>query len=254
MGADALQAVAGYSGNEWKLTLLDESRKSFSVSGVSMQNGTVSFSYSSAQTGTDEYISAVVVDNGAVTYYGRVLQLDGTVNGANGTASLSLPADVTLSANTKLYVFNEQYNGDQKTDYASDFIDITSIVIADGGKVELRTNETHIQWKYKSEGDDAWRDLLALSAIAGGGSGSDGADGADGREIELQNNGTTIQWRYKGDTTWNDLVDLSALTGAAGQDGKDGQDGADGREIELQNNGTTIQWRYVGDTTWNRSC
>jgi len=133
-----------------------------------MQNGTVSFSYSGAQTGTDEYISAVVVDNGAVTYYGHVLQLDGTANGANGTASLSLPADVTLSANTKLYVFNEQYNGDQKTDYASDFVDITSIVIADGGKVELRTNETHIQWKYKSEGDDAWRDLLALSAIAGG--------------------------------------------------------------------------------------
>ena len=251
VGADALQAVAGYSGNEWKLTLLDASRKSFSVSGVSMQNGTVSFSYSGAQTGTDEYISAVVVDNGAVTYYGHVLQLDGTANGANGTASLSLPADVTLSANTKLYVFNEQYNGDQKTDYASDFVDITSIVIADGGKVELRTNETHIQWKYKSEGDDAWRDLLALSAIAGG-DGSGGSDGADGREIELQNNGTTIQWRYKGDTTWNDLVDLSALTGAAGQDGKDGQDGADGREVELRVDGGYIQWRYTtgSDTEW----
>lgn len=47
------------------------------------------------------------------------MQLDGTTNGASGTASLSLPSGVTLSDTTKLYVFNEQYNGDYKTDYAS---------------------------------------------------------------------------------------------------------------------------------------
>ena len=240
VGTDALQSVSDDSGSEWKLTLLDEGRGSFSVSGASMSGGTVSFSYSGAQTGTDEYLSAVVVENGAVTHYGRILQLDGTAGGESGTASLSLPAGVTLSGNTKLYVFNEQYNGDKKTGYASDLVDIIPAVSADGREVELRANDTHIQWKYVDEGDDAWRDLVALSALTGG----DGSDGADGREIELQNNGTTIQWRYKGDTTWNDLVDLSALTGAAGQDG------ADGREIELQNNGTTIQWRYVGETEW----
>lgn len=99
-----------------------------------MSGGTVSFSYSGAQTGTDEYLSAVVVENGAVTHYGRILQLDGTAGGESGTASLSLPAGVTLSGNTKLYVFNEQYNGDKKTDYASDLVDIIPAVSAVAGR------------------------------------------------------------------------------------------------------------------------
>ena len=114
-----LTAVSDYTGSEWKLTLLDSSRDSFSISGATVNNGTIRFSYSGAQTGTNEYISAVVVESGTITHYGRIFQLDGTTYGANGTASLSLPAGVTLSENTKLYVFNEQYNGDYQTDYAS---------------------------------------------------------------------------------------------------------------------------------------
>ena len=68
--------------------------------------------YSNAQTGTNEYISVVIEDKGEITHYGHILQLDGTTNGASGTASLTLPAGVTLDNDTKLYVFNEQYNGD----------------------------------------------------------------------------------------------------------------------------------------------
>ena len=33
----------------------------------------------------------------------------------------------------------------------------------DGREVELRTTDTHIQWRYAGEGDDAWRDLVALA-------------------------------------------------------------------------------------------
>ena len=120
---NGLTTVADYLGNEWKLTLLDSDRN-FTVSGESWNENTLTFSYSGAQTGTNEYISAVIEDNGVITYYGRILQLDGTTNVAGGTASLSLPDDVTLSDTTKLYVFNEQCNGDKLTDYASELKNI----------------------------------------------------------------------------------------------------------------------------------
>lgn len=131
--AGAIFEIGDYTGSEWKLTLLDASRNNFSISSTPVNDGKISFSYSGAQTGTNEYISVVVVDNGAITHYGRILQLDGTTNSESGTASLSLPAGVTLSKNTKLYVFNEQYNGgandDTKlTDYASQLIDVQSSV------------------------------------------------------------------------------------------------------------------------------
>lgn len=116
---NGLAAVANYSGNEWKLTLLDSDHNSFSVSNQTWNGNTLTFSYSGAQTGTNEYISAIIEENGAITYYGRILQLSDAPTGANGTASLSLPSGVALSDTTKLYVFNEQCNGDKLTDYAS---------------------------------------------------------------------------------------------------------------------------------------
>lgn len=120
-----LTAVADYTGNEWKLTLLDSSRDSFSVSNQTWSGNRLTFSYSDARTGTNEYISAVIEDNGVITYYGRILQLDGTTNDESGKANLSLPSGVTLSETAKLYVFNEQYNGDYKTDYASELKNIS---------------------------------------------------------------------------------------------------------------------------------
>lgn len=110
-----LTAVQNYSGNDWKLTLKDSTRSSFAISNGKWSGNTLTFSYSGAQTGTNEYLSAVILENGAITYYGRILQL----TSASGTASLSLPSGVTLSDTTKLYVFNEQVNGDKRTDYAS---------------------------------------------------------------------------------------------------------------------------------------
>lgn len=113
-----LTAVDAYTGNDWKLTLLDSDRN-FTVSDESWNENTLTFSYSNVQTGTNEYISAIIEENGAITYYGRILQLSDAPTGASGTASLSLPDGVALSETAELYVFNEQYNGDYKTDYAS---------------------------------------------------------------------------------------------------------------------------------------
>ena len=139
-GANGLAAVADYSGSDWKLTLLDSSR-TFAVSNAMLGGNTVTFSYSGAQTGVNEYLSAVIMDqNGTIAYYGRILQ----PTSASGTASLTLPSGVTLSDTTKLYVFNEQYNGDKRTDYASKLCQVTpetlqapSVIITalPGGKV-----------------------------------------------------------------------------------------------------------------------
>lgn len=122
-GANGLAAVADYSGSDWKLTLLDSSR-TFAVSNAMLGGNTVTFSYSGAQTGVNEYLSAVIMDqNGTIAYYGRILQ----PGSASGNASLTLPSGVTLSDTTKLYVFNEQYNGDKLTDYASELIALSPV-------------------------------------------------------------------------------------------------------------------------------
>ena len=229
-----LGSVGDYNGNEWKLTLLDGSR-SFSVSGAitNASQNMVSFSYSNAQTGPNEYISAIIVVNGAITHYGRILQLDGTVNGASGMINLTLPTDVT-SSSAKLYVFNEQYNGDYRTDYASGLmgLDMPSIGSGtqDSRQVELRSTDPHIQWKYTDEGEEAWRNLASFDDLTGD-KGQDGRDGADGLTPYIGGNGN---W-------W--IGDTDTGIKAAGTDGADGRDGADGvgiADIRINENGELI--------------
>ena len=236
-----LGSVGDYNGNEWKLTLLDGSR-SFSVSGAitNASQNMVSFSYSNAQTGPNEYISAIIAVNGVITHYGRILQLDGTVNGASGMINLTLPTDVT-SSSAKLYVFNEQYNGDYRTDYASGLMGLEMPSIGSGTQdsrqVELRSTDTHIQWKYTDEGEEAWRNLASFDDLTGdkgqdGRDGADGQDGADGLTPYIGGNGN---W-------W--IGDTDTGIKAAGTDGADGRDGADGLTPYIGSNGN---W-WIGDT------
>ena len=148
--------IANYTGNDWKMTMLDKDRQ-FAISDVQISGSTVSFSYSGAKTGTNEYISAVIMTNGELTHYGRVLELDGTVNGADGdNVSISIPSGMTLDADTELYLFNEQYNGgvndDTKlTDYASALVkakDTTAPALT-AGEV-TRMNDTSATVKFTS--------------------------------------------------------------------------------------------------------
>ena len=69
-----LSAVSDYNGNEWKLTLLDESRD-FDVAEETASGNpgdTITLNYSGATTGTNEYISVIIADDSGVQYYGRV--------------------------------------------------------------------------------------------------------------------------------------------------------------------------------------
>lgn len=124
--------AVGTGTGEWKLTLLDNSRKSFTASagtGTALMqkpgysDWTVSIDYSGAPTGANEYVSAMLADeSGTPLYYGRIVS-----SSASGTARVTIPAGLAPGSYT-LKVFSEQYNGDKQTDYASTFENINLTV------------------------------------------------------------------------------------------------------------------------------
>ena len=120
-----LAEVSKYSGNEWKLTLLD-SRRNFAVTEKTVSaapDDTVTLNYKGATTGKNEYISVIIADNNGAQYYGRVAQ----PTAKSGTVEIKIPSDIAPGDYT-MKVFSEQYNGDCKTDLASAFADVTLTV------------------------------------------------------------------------------------------------------------------------------
>ena len=120
-----LTEVSEYSGNEWKLTLLD-SRRNFAVTEKTVSavpDDTVTLNYKGATRGKNEYISVILADNNGAQYYGRVAQ----PTAKSGTVEIKIPSDIAPGDYT-MKVFSEQYNGDCKTDLASAFADVTLTV------------------------------------------------------------------------------------------------------------------------------
>ena len=120
-----LTPISEYTGSEWKLTLLDNSRN-FAVTEKAVSaapDGTLTLHYSGATTGANEYISVILADNSGAKYYGRVAQ----PTAESGTVAIKIPSDLAPGSYT-LKVFSEQYNGDRKTDYASNFTNIALTV------------------------------------------------------------------------------------------------------------------------------
>ena len=120
-----LTPIPEYSGNEWKLTLLD-SRRNFAVTEKTVSaapDDTVTLNYKGATTGKIEYISVILADNNGAQYYGRVAQ----PTAESGTVEIKIPSDIAPGDYT-MKVFSEQYNGDCKTDLASAFADVTLTV------------------------------------------------------------------------------------------------------------------------------
>lgn len=105
-----LTAVPSLAVDEWKLTLEDDSRdSSFQITGKYSSSDYLYLDYVGAQTGENEYISGNISDRD-LTHYGRLAKVtDGS--GTVKIAKSSIPDGF-------LYVYNEQYNGDYRTDYA----------------------------------------------------------------------------------------------------------------------------------------
>ena len=115
--ADLTTPIAEYAGDEWKLTLHDSDRDNFTAKTVLVNGSVLEVEYKNAKVGDNEYISAVIKDaDGSISRYTRVVQLDGTTNGTRGRAAIDLTG-IDMTGKT-LCVFNEQFNGDHKTDYA----------------------------------------------------------------------------------------------------------------------------------------
>lgn len=157
--ADAIFEIGDYTGNEWKLTLLDNSRN-FAVTeeAASGKPGdTITLNYAGATTGTNEYISVIIADENGAQYYGRVAQPDTD----SGTVNVTIPTGLTDGTYT-LYVFSEQYNGGEQddtklTDYASAFETVALTVSSDTTAPTLtpgsatRDSETAATVKFTSD-------------------------------------------------------------------------------------------------------
>ena len=116
--ADGMFKIPEYSGDEWKLTLLDDTRtfRVTETTAAGKPGGTVTLNFSDPRTGLNEYISAIIEGENGAAYYGRIMK----PTSIDRQLSFTLPHDLA-SGNYKLHVFSEQCNGDYQTDYASRF-------------------------------------------------------------------------------------------------------------------------------------
>ncbi len=125
---DGFKAVPEYTGNEWKLTIKDSSRKIYaSAAKTNLKAGeSLSVEYFGAiNIGENEYISAMIADSaGNILYYGHVAHNN---QSQSGTANITVPSDLADGSYT-LKLFSEQCNGDYKTDYAGEFRNISFTV------------------------------------------------------------------------------------------------------------------------------
>lgn len=162
----------------YKLTFSDSDRR-FSVSETKVtadKSKKVTFTYKDASTGDNEYISAMIVKGNEVLYYGQLKNIKNTAD-ASGTVDFSIPVDIDYGEYT-LKIFNEQINGDYRTDLSSGFSDVSltvseEVIIPDNEKTitlgysALSDSDTenkkfdYIYYKTRKEGTDAtkWRVL-----------------------------------------------------------------------------------------------
>lgn len=149
VGANSLTAVGESTVDSWKLTVIDDSHKSFAATigngsatieqSIGYDAWTLPISYSGAVAGENEYVSVLICNQtGTAVYYGHIAE-----NSASGTVDLVMPQG--LSGKYTIYVFAEQCNGDNATDYGS-ALTSAEIVIADG------MAEVH-KWGLVLEGD-----------------------------------------------------------------------------------------------------
>ena len=164
-----LTAVDDYTGSEWKLTLLDNSRN-FAAATTAVTDDTLTLSYSGAATGANEYISAIIKDNsGNITHYGRLKNTTEAAD-ASGTVNIDL-SGIDMTSKT-LYVFSEQYNGDYMTDYASALQEISLNVLSKettpqavftaAGDSSGTLSNVDASMKYSTDGGASWTDITGI--------------------------------------------------------------------------------------------
>ena len=240
-----LTSVLDYNGNEYKLTVLDTDRNNFLVTKKSQSGGIIEFDYELAKTGNNEFISAMVVNGDTVKYYGRIKN----VNDESGTLSLSIPSTVNANNGDRLFVFNEQCNGDYKTDYASSLREL-SLENSSSNMPLLQINSVTNEWEVSYDDGATWTSLnVKATGETGakgdkgdtGTSGMDGANGVDGKD------GITPMLKVDDNNLWhvsydNGNVWTSLGVKATGAKGDKGDTGASGKDGLIPHVGTNGNW------------
>ena len=116
-----------------KLTM-EETTQTLRVLATSVQTtqtgSTLAFSYDSATSGTNQYVSCVLEQSGAVTHYGKL-----TDSNAAASGTLSIPLGGVSDGVYTLKIFSEQANGDLYTDFAGTPITMDLTVSSGQGTV-----------------------------------------------------------------------------------------------------------------------
>lgn len=118
-----LAAIPEQGSGEWKLTIHDRTRTNFSARTLGdtdvAAGSDIRVGYSGARKGSNEYVSVIIADEqGQNLYYGRIAE-----DSESGEAAVAVPYSLPVGEYT-LKVYSEQYNGDYRTDYAGNFVEL----------------------------------------------------------------------------------------------------------------------------------
>ena len=118
-----LAVIPEHGSGEWKLTIHDSTRTNFSartLGNTDVAAGSdIRVGYSGARKGSNEYVSVIIADaQGQNLYYGRIAE-----DSESGEAAVAVPYSLPVGKYT-LKVYSEQYNGDYRTDYAGNFVEL----------------------------------------------------------------------------------------------------------------------------------
>jgi len=112
-----------------KFTVTDSIMATPTLTLAGTTNGTsnISFGYTGAATGPNQYVSCVLEQIGTVTHYGKLADCV-----SQGSGSFIIDTHSLAAGTYTLKVFSEQANGDNNTDFSSTQISMTLTVDASG--------------------------------------------------------------------------------------------------------------------------
>lgn len=119
-------------------------------------------------------------------------------------------------------------------------------VVESGKNIELRKNETHIQWRVEDEGD--WIDLIAISDLI--------VEGKSINVIDNLNSDSSVdalsanQGKILNSSILKVLEFIKNIDMSGGEVIQ-GPKGDDGKKIQLKSNGEFIQWKYEDDDEYS---
>lgn len=189
----------------------------------------------------------MVINGETVKYYGRLKNVSET-GMESGILTLTLPVAVDVEKGDRLFVFNEQCNGDCKTDYASDLLELPLKSVG-SNTPRLRINAESNEWEVSYDEGQTWTSLGVKATGEKGDKGDKGDPGKDGAPGKDGKDGTTPMLKIGDDSLWYVSYDggqswISLGVKATGADGQDGKDGKDGLVPYIGANGNWMAGRY----------